>query len=1053
MAASPCPATPPAASAPARHSAPWAQSAADALASLRVSASEGLSGADVAAQRARYGSNVVPERPGKSLWRLVAEQFEDLLVVILLCAAGVSFVLAMLEEGAGWGGLVEPLVIGLILVVNAVVGVLQERKAEEAIGALKEFEAEGVRVVRGGVVGVVRKEEVVVGDVVVVGVGERVAADCRVVEVETAVLVVDQSVVTGESVGVEKGVGKVEGKGVVLQDKICMVFSGTTVVRGRAKAVVVAVGVETEIGRIHEGMSGEEGDDGGGTPLKIKLDEFGEFLSKVILVICVLVWVVNVGNFSARGGWVAGGVYYFKIAVALAVAAIPEGLPAVVTTCLALGAKAMAKKNAIVRHLPSVETLGCTTVICSDKTGTLTTNQMTVQRVVLFEGKGKGAGVALTEFEVSGTALETDGAFTPAVSGPAPGATRAGVEEGATGADATTNGTRGQVDPALSNQAMAEAAAIATLCNDSSINFNPEKLAYDRIGEGTEIALTLFAEKAGAPDTHVCASRRAPGASMQTRATAVRNFWKKNTIKLATLEFTRDRKSMGVLVEDKTRNGERRLAVKGAPESVLARCAYVRTNDGARADLSHAEKDRIMATVQEWSAGSSALRCLALAVRDDAPSLDFDLADTSKYAEAESALTLVGIVGMVDPPRPEVRAAIEDCHTAGIRVIVITGDNKATGEAICRRIGVFGETEDLKGRSFTGSEFDALSPDEQVEAVNKASLFARVEPMHKQKLVDMLRKQRDVVAMSGDGVNDAPALKKADIGIAMGSGTAVAKEVSSMVLADDNFATIVAAVAEGRSIYANMKQFIRYLISSNIGEVWCIFLTALLGLPEALIPVQLLWVNLVTDGLPATALSFNKADKDIMKQKPRGLEDSIIDGWMFFRYMVIGTYVGVATVGGFVYWYLFFDSGPQMAWRDLVTFHQCVDVPGRAWSCDVFDKRNGSTIALTVLVLIEMLNALNSISENQSVLVMSPFSNPLLIVAIAMSLVLHAVILYVPFFANIFSVTPLSVEEWVIVWAWSLPVILVDEVLKLGTRIYTSRTETVVAAEKKKKKQ
>merc|ERR1712198_553426 len=417
---------------------------------------------------------------------------------------------------------------------------------------------------------------------------------------------------------------------------------------------------------------------------------------------------------------------------------------------------------------------------------------------------------------------------------------------------------------------------------------------------------------------------------------------------------------------------------------------------------------------------------------------NWDLDNAAKFAQYEVNLTFFGVVGMLDPPRMEVSPAIKLCKQAGIRVIMITGDNKDTATAICRRIGIFTEDERTEGNAFSGREFDDLSPSEQKMGCKNARMFARVEPFHKSKIVEYLQSMDEITAMTGDGVNDAPALKKAEIGIAMGSGTAVAKSASEMVLADDNFSTIVSAVEEGRAIYNNMKQFIRYLISSNIGEVVCIFLTAALGMPEALIPVQLLWVNLVTDGLPATALGFNPPDLDIMNKPPRRSDDTLITPWLFFRYMLIGIYVGVATVGGAAYWFLYDPTGPQINYYQLSHFPQCPAEPEnfKGISCDLFQSPEPMTMALSILVTIEMANAINSLSENQSLLMMPPWINPFLIGAMCLSFALHFVILYVDIMATVFQVTPLSFAQWVTVMKFSLPVILLDELLKFVARNY-----------------
>lgn len=545
----------------------------------------------------------------------------------------------------------------------------------------------------------------------------------------------------------------------------------------------------------------------------------------------------------------------------------------------------MAAKNAVVRSLPSVETLGSCSVICSDKTGTLTTNQMSVAKLVSVNETGDG----LDELDIEGTSFAPEGAI-------------------------TSNGQAVQ-NAAASSATIAQITEVAALCNDAQLAYDHEKGTYNNVGEPTEGALRVMVEKIGTRDA--AHNDAKPSSSPEQLLHYSSKHYEERAQRLSTYEFSRDRKSMSVLVGD---GRVQRLLVKGAPESILDRCTHTLSgSNGRRVPLTDKMAALLREEVVEY--GNRGLRIMALASVENVSSPLTKSAKTStQYLELEQDMTLLGLVGMLDPPRPEVKDSIRLCRQAGIRVVVITGDNQNTAETICRQIGVFGEDEDLTGKSYTGRQFDALSESEQLEAARRASLFSRTEPTHKSKLVDLLQSTGEVVAMTGDGVNDAPALKKADIGVAMGSGTDVAKLAADMVLADDNFATIEAAVEEGRSIYNNTQQFIRYLISSNIGEVVSIFLTAALGMPEALIPVQLLWVNLVTDGLPATALSFNPKDHDVMKRPPRKRDEPLISGWLFLRYMIIGTYVGIATVGGYAWWFMYSEAGPQITFHQLVSY-------------------------------------------------------------------------------------------------------------------------------------
>lgn len=814
-------------------------------------------------------------------------------------------------------------------------------------------------------------------------VGDRIPADCRVIAIESNSFAVDQAILTGESESVGKSASAViTDDKAVLQDQTNMLFSGTTVVTGRARAVVALTGAGTALGDIHESITAQISEP---TPLKQKLNNFGDSLAKVITVICILVWLINIPNFNdpSHGSWTKGAIYYLKIAVSLGVAAIPEGLAVVITTCLALGTRKMAAKNAVVRSLPSVETLGSCSVICSDKTGTLTTNQMSVNKIVHLNENGSD----LIELDVEGTTFAPRGAI---------------KSDGQTVRDPTSSSTIRSI------------AEVAAICNDAQLAYDSRTATFSSVGEPTEGALRVLVEKLG------------PCAPTDTRPEdcvhhASRQY-EQYLDRVATYEFSRDRKSMSVLVNH---DKQQKLLVKGAPESVIDRCTHALVGrDGKKVALTQKISDLLTTEVVQY--GNRGLRVIALASVDDVSDnpLLFSAKTTEQYAQLEQRMTFLGLVGMLDPPREEVPQAIQRCKDAGIRVIVITGDNRNTAESICRQIGVFGQHEDLTGKSYTGREFDQLPESEQLEVAKRASLFSRVEPGHKSKLVDLLQSLNEVVAMTGDGVNDAPALKKADIGVAMGSGTDVSKLAADMVLADSNFATIEVAIEEGRSIYNNTQQFIRYLISSNIGEVVSIFLTAALGMPEALVPVQLLWVNLVTDGLPATALSFNPPDNDIMKRRPRKRDEPLIGGWLFFRYLVIGTYVGLATVAGYAWWFMYNPEGPQITFSQLSHFHHCsADFP--EIGCAMFSNdmaKAASTVSLSILVTIEMFNAMNALSSSESLLTLPLWKNMMLVYAITLSMALHFALLHIPFLRGLFSILPLNWLEWKTVILISAPV-------------------------------
>mmetsp|Transcript_54036 Transcript_54036/g.126188 ORF Transcript_54036/g.126188 Transcript_54036/m.126188 type:complete len:1039 (+) Transcript_54036:101-3217(+) len=1029
---------------------PHCQTVEEVLKYYNVKADHGLTTQQVEENRAKYGPNALQEQEKKSLLELVIEQFEDTLVRILLASAMISFLLAFFDEKSKEEGLkayVEPFVILTILILNAIIAIWQDSKAEKALDALKKLAPECAFVLRDGNWASIDAEDVVPGDILEVKVGDKVPADARVMRLKTTTIKIEQSQLTGESQSVSKEceplpMSKV--KDCVIQEKSNLLFSSTTVSNGACVAIVVATGMKTEIGIIQAAVT-DAGKEEEQTPLQEKLDEFGNLLAKMIGIICLLVWIINYKHFfdPVHGSVLKGCIYYFKIAVALAVAAIPEGLPAVITTCLALGTRQMAKRNAIVRKLPSVETLGCTTVICSDKTGTLTTNEMCVVKMALPAADG------LKAYDVEGHNYMPVGKV------------------------ANLNIDWGKSD------AIKTLAKIGCMCNESRLLVDDED-KFIRNGEPTEAAIRVLVEKLGSPDQALNQRCFQKEKRSKEDAMAFSQYWQTGMEKKAVLEFSRDRKSMSVLWHD-TAAGSNILFAKGAPEMLVKRCTKIMLPDGKVEPLTDKWRSAIEGQLQTMA--ESALRTMGMAVKsEDLGELQtYDgsaghaghklLAEPSNFAEIESGLTFVGMVGILDPPRPECKPAIEDCRVAGISVIMITGDNKTTAEAISQKLGILAPSGGHKENSFTGQEFEALSEERKVEVLKKimerreieGAVFSRTEPKHKQLIVKILKSLDEIAAMTGDGVNDAPALKQADIGIAMGiAGTEVAKEASDMVLADDNFTSIVAAVEEGRSIYNNMKAFIRYMISSNVGEVAAIFLTAALGVPEGLTPVQLLWVNLVTDGPPATALGFNPPDLDVMKKAPRRKDDALISVWSYIRYFVVGAYVGCAVVGIFMYWFIFDqaeDGHSLVSLEQLLTWGNCGqwkdfrvnDFGGLSFSndaCSYFTegKAKASTLSLTVLVVIEMLNAFNALSEDGSLVQMPPWANPYLIVAASISIGSHFVILYIPALATIFGVVPLTLHDWLLVMAFSFPVILIDEILK-----FIGRSSAKVAPTEKDK--
>ncbi len=840
---------------------------------------KGLSSSDAEKRLQHYGPNSIKEEGKVRPLHIFIEQFSSPIIWILLAAMLISLVV---------GEMIDFYVIGAIVLLNAILGFVQEYKAEESILALKKLISLKATVMRDGEEKKIDASEIVPGDIILLETGDKIAADSRLISIVN--LEVQEAALTGESIPVKKDIHSIK-KEVAVADRDNMVFSGTIVTKGHGTAVVTSTGMNTEIGKIARIIQQSRPEL---TPLQKKLSQLGKFLGLAVIIIAIIVF--GIGILTGKPAFVM-----FLAAIALAVAAIPEGLPAVVTLALSLGVQKMAKKNALVRKLPSVETLGACSVICADKTGTLTHNEMTVKR--LYVNK--------EIVQVQGSGYSSEGRFSK--------------------------------DPKHFQLLLTS----GVLNNNSKLK--KENGEWKIIGDPTEAALLVSAKKAGIDIEAL----------------------QDNYPRIAEMEFTSERKRMTTVHQ----RGDKKIAfTKGAPEVVLSLCNKI-SADGKAQHLGKREKENILNANEEFA--KDALRVLAFAYKEP-----------GKNDSPEDEMTFIGLQALIDPPRQEVREAIAKCKTAGIKVVMITGDHLTTAQAIAKDLGI-------QGKAVTGLELEKIANLDGV--VEDISIYARVNPSHKLKIIEALKKRKHIVAMTGDGVNDAPALKKADIGIAMGiTGTDVAKEASDMVLADDNFASLVGAVEEGRMIFDNIKKFVEYLLSSNTGEVLTILVGILLGLPLPLIALQILWINLVTDGLPALALGAEPPEIGIMNKKPRKIEEKIVNKRRGITILFIGIIMMIGTLA------IFDLYKPEL---NLIY---------------------AQTMAFTTLMMFQMFNVINMRSEEYSTFKLGIFSNKWLVGAIAIAVILQIIVVYVPFFNATFGTVPLKSVDWI----WS--VLVASSVLILG---------------------
>ncbi|NOZ06085.1 MAG: cation-translocating P-type ATPase [Chloroflexi bacterium] len=879
---------------------------------LEPNLTHGFSAAEAAERLQKFGPNVLRKEQGRPAWRQFLDQFTDFIVLLLIAAAVVSSLL---------GEQVDAAAILVIVIVNALLGFIQEYRAEQAIHALRQMTAPSARVLRDGVVQTIPSREVVPGDLLLLKAGDLVAADARLLETHS--LRVDESAFTGESAPIKKNAHVRVPDGALLGERYDMVFSSTMVTYGKGRAVVSATGMDTELGKISGLVQSIERES---TPLQQRLEQVGRWLVYATLGIVAIVFVA---------GWLRGNspLEMFLVAVTLAVAAVPEGLAAVVTIALALGVRRMVRRHALIRRLPSVETLGAATVICTDKTGTLTQNAMTVRKLV----------VGSETFEVTGSGHTPQGGY-------------------------ERNGTALLDLPPGARQAL----TVAALCNNAQIRppSNGQTTEdWEITGSPTEAALMVAAAKGNVWRNELEQSRRF----------------------VAELPFDSERKRMSVVWAGP--NDGVRAYVKGAPDVVLGLCTAAINAAGEVFPLSPERREVIR--LQNDGLSKQAMRVLAVAYRDVPPALQSGLADRGPD-ELETGLTFAGLFAMSDPLRPEALPSVQACQTAGIRVVMITGDHRETAVAIAHELDILGPGQ----RVITGRELDELSDAALQEAVEEIRVYARVSPAHKLRIVRAWKAQGHVVAMTGDGVNDAPALKEAQIGVAMGlSGTDVAKEAADMVLTDDNFASIVAAVEEGRVIFDNIRRFIHYLLSCNIGEVLTMFVATLIGMPLPLVPIQILWINLATDSLPALALGVEEAEPGIMQRAPRPADEEVITHPMPLLMGLQGVVIATVTLLAFtISIYL---------WGESV--------------------REARVMAFSTSVVAQNVHAFNLRSNRISLFRLGLFSNMALVASFVVMVISELIIIYVPFFQPFFQTLPVTLADWgIILTLGFMPLLLME---------------------------